>query len=184
MTAAQVRRVVDGPDVVTVKAIVEDYSDWVRSVLMRDFGISVDDQVGAQALFSDLATVLKPPGRLYLATLDGEPVGTAGLKQIDAGVGEIKRMYVLPSARGHGVGRMLMERLMSDAGTDGYSTLRLETMNWMTDAVALYRRFGFRETPAYGAREFEDVRVVDAVAVFMERQIRPVAPHSATDPSA
>ena len=72
-----------------------------------------------------------------------------------------------------------MERLLLDAEAGGYAVVRLETMNWMTDALALYRRFGFRERRSYGAREFEEVRVVDEVAVFMELALPAPSPAGA-----
>ena len=162
------REVATEDDLAAVEALVGEYSTWVRDVLLRDFGITVDYGAGTAALFTELATVLKPPGHLYLAMLNGTGVGTVGLKHIDYSVAEQKRMYVLPHARGHGVGRRLLERLLLDAKAAGYAVVRLETMSWMTDALALYRRFGFRERQTYGAREFEDIRAVDDIAVFME----------------
>jgi ribosomal protein S18 acetylase RimI-like enzyme len=168
MSGVGLREVATDDDVAAVAVLVGEYSSWVREVLLRNFGITVDYGAGTEALFTELATVLKPPGRLYLATLNGTGVGTVGLKHIHHTVAELKRMYVLPSARGRGVGRRLMERILLDAKAGGYAVVRLETMNWMIDALALYRRFGFREIQSYGAREFEDVRAVDELAVFME----------------
>lgn len=171
MSAVQLRQVVGGEDLADAERLADEYGQWVRSVLQLDHGIAIQDRSASHLLFSDLTDLLQPPSRLYLAVVDGRPLGVAGIKHLDASAAEIKRMYVLPVARGRGVGRELMERLVSDGYAGGYATLRLETMTWMTQAVALYRRFGFEEIRSYGAREFEEVRSVDPLALFLELRL-------------
>lgn len=171
MSGVELRRVLGVEDLATAEQLADEYARWVRSVLQREYGIVIEDAAESHMLFSDLADLLQPPSQLYLALVDGRPMGVAGIKHLDASVAEIKRMYVLPAARGHGVGRQLMERLIEDGYVGGYMLLRLETMHWMKEAVALYRRFGFREIQSYGAREFENVRSVDSLAVFLELRL-------------
>ena len=165
VSGVELRQVVGGEDLAHAERLSDEYGQWVRSVLQIDHGISIQDPSESHLLFSDLTDLLQPPSRLYLAVVDGRPLGVAGIKHLDASAAEIKRMYVLPAARGHGVGRELLQRLVSDGYAGGYAVLRLETMTWMTEAVALYRRFGFAEIRSYGAREFEKVRSVDPLAV-------------------
>lgn len=97
-----------------------------------------------------------PRGRLLLATLDGRPVGCVALRPLDdlgPHTCELKRMYVRPSARGHGIGRLLAERLIADARAIGYTLIKLDsdTDPRFSAAIALYRTLGFTECPRYNA---------------------------------
>ena len=97
-----------------------------------------------------------PRGRLYLARLDGMPAGCVALRPIEGAVGEVKRMFVLITARRHGVARALMVQLISDARRMGYVTLRLGTLSEMTAAQSLYRELGFTQIARYRADEMVD----------------------------
>lgn len=113
------------------------------------------DQVRADA--ESLPGPYAPPrGRLYLARLDSMPAGCVALKRLEGTTGEVKRMFVLVTARRHGVGRALMEQLMSDARRMGYERLRLGTLDEMQAAQNLYRELGFVEIPRYLADELVD----------------------------
>jgi putative acetyltransferase len=91
-----------------------------------------------------------PEGRLYLAEYEGKLAGCAALHKSGAGIAEMKRLYLRPEFRGKGLGRILAERIVQDAYDIGYTKLRLDTVEpVMKDAVAMYRRMGFREIEAY-----------------------------------
>jgi GNAT superfamily N-acetyltransferase len=95
-----------------------------------------------------------PTGRLLLALRHGragidEPVGCVGLRKLEDGVCEMKRLYVQPSLRGEGAGRALVESLISEARVMGYRRMRLDTLPIMLEAQTLYRQIGFLEIPAY-----------------------------------
>ena len=79
--------------------------------------------------------------------------------------GEIKRMFVLPTARGLGVGRAIVERLVADARALGFRTVYLESASFMHSAHALYRSVGFVSCDSYPGREFEGV--AHDVSIFM-----------------
>lgn len=97
-----------------------------------------------------------PPSAADLALIlvarddEGTPIGCGALREIADGVGELKRMYVVPAARGHGVARMLLAALEDDARTRGWRTLRLETGPRQPEAVALYTRAGYRQIDSFG----------------------------------
>jgi GNAT superfamily N-acetyltransferase len=94
---------------------------------------------------------LRPPrGAFVLALLDGEPVGCGGVRLVGPGVGEIKRMYVAPAARGRGLGRALLAGLERAARDLGCTALRLETGLRQPEAIALYEDTGYRRIPGYG----------------------------------
>lgn len=91
-----------------------------------------------------------PNGRLLLAEYDGQLAGCIALHKLEAGISEMKRLYLRPEFRGKGLGRALAEHLIDEARRIGYQCMRLDTVEpAMQDAVALYRRLGFREIPPY-----------------------------------
>jgi GNAT superfamily N-acetyltransferase len=98
-----------------------------------------------------------PRGGLWLARADdGRSCGCVALRPLDATVAEVKRMYVDPEWRGHGVGRALLVTLIAAARARGYSTLRLGTLADMTVAQSLYRSLGFVPIERYRADELMD----------------------------
>jgi ribosomal protein S18 acetylase RimI-like enzyme len=86
-----------------------------------------------------------------LATVQGsEPCGCVALKALETpGDCEMKRLYVRPHARSLGVGRMLVERIVTEAKCAGYERMRLDTLPSMVAAQRLYRAAGFHEIAAY-----------------------------------
>lgn len=90
-----------------------------------------------------------PQGVFLLAYLDDVPVGCGALRTLEPGIGEIRRMYVLPDARGNGVGRRILEALEDEALGRGQHTVRLDTSEELAEAQALYEASGFTRVPAY-----------------------------------
>jgi ribosomal protein S18 acetylase RimI-like enzyme len=92
-----------------------------------------------------------PAGELLLARgPDGVLLGCVGLRPLPPdSCCEIKRLYVVPAARGLGLGRALLRAIMGVAGRIGYREVRLDTLPDMTEAIALYRHAGFALIAAY-----------------------------------
>ncbi|HET6985151.1 MAG TPA: GNAT family N-acetyltransferase [Kribbella sp.] len=90
-----------------------------------------------------------------LLLLDGTPVGCIGLQPVAPGLGEIKRMYVDPSARGWGLSRLLLKAVETQARAAGLTRLRLETGTLQTEAIALYTNHGYTPIPPYPPFENE-----------------------------
>ena len=89
-------------------------------------------------------------GRVLLARLDGDAVGTATLRRRSAAEVEVKRMMVAASARGRGVGGALLRAAESTAREMGYRRIVLETGTRQPEAIHLYRKAGFRPIAPYG----------------------------------
>jgi DNA-binding MarR family transcriptional regulator/GNAT superfamily N-acetyltransferase len=99
---------------------------------------------------SAYAHELTPPtGLVLVARLREEPVGCGALKLHENAVGEIKRMWVAPRARGLGLGRRLLEALEDHAGEAGCAVLHLETNRTLIEAIQLYRDCGYQEVEAF-----------------------------------
>jgi len=91
-----------------------------------------------------------PEGRLLLVEYAGQLAGCVALHKLDSNICEMKRLYLRPQFRGKGLGRALAEKIIADARQIGYQRMRLDTVEpVMRDAVAMYRRLGFNEIPAY-----------------------------------
>jgi DNA-binding MarR family transcriptional regulator/GNAT superfamily N-acetyltransferase len=98
---------------------------------------------------------LRPPaGVLLLAYLRAEPVGCGALKNHEHAPSEVKRMWVADSVRGLGVGRRLLAELEAQALKGGAEATRLETNRNLTEAIAMYRKAGYVEVPAFNDEPF------------------------------
>jgi GNAT superfamily N-acetyltransferase len=151
----------DGPPTaaaaVTEQILVE-YLMWCRDRFTTDHAVVFDDPEAALAAHHreftrELPHLLGTRGRLLVARTGSEVVGVGALKPVDATVAEIKRMYVRPQARGQGIGRAILRRLLADAQTIGYEVVRLETAVFMHEAHALYRSLGFRDRQPFDQAE-------------------------------
>lgn len=91
----------------------------------------------------------EPYGRLYIALCDGKTAGCVALRKLDDDRCEMKRLFVRPTARGGGIGNMLVSKLISDAKEIGYREMLLDTLPCLESAIRLYTRMGFTQTERY-----------------------------------
>lgn len=122
--------------------------------LFREYQAALGVDLAFQGFDRELAglpgTYVPPRGLLLLArSREGQPVGCVGLHELAPGVCEIKRLYVRPAHRGHGLGRNLVEGVLAAARERGYRSMRLDTLPSMVEAAPLYASFGFREIEPY-----------------------------------
>ncbi|KAF0114042.1 MAG: transcriptional regulator MarR family [Rhodobacteraceae bacterium] len=96
------------------------------------------------------AYAFRPPKGIFLIARDGDTVlGCVSLKTVEPGLGEVKRLWVAPEARGQGLARRLMAEVESFARSAGLTHLRLDTNNALTEAIALYRTSGWTPTAPF-----------------------------------
>lgn len=114
-----------------------------RAELDARYG-SDDHEPGSPPSAADIA--------VFLVALDafGSPVGCGGLRLLDARSAEIKRMYVVPSARGTGVSTAVLRSLEAEAASLGLTELLLETGTGQPDAMRFYEREGYAPIPNFG----------------------------------
>ncbi len=120
-------------------------SDIIRRVL-AEFGANRPGFAWQDPELDAMSRAYAGDDRLYVvAERDGELLGGAGIGPLagEEGTCELQKMYLLPSARGQGVGRALMVRLLQAARRRGYRRVYLETLTGMDAAQKLYLGFGF-----------------------------------------
>lgn len=109
------------------------------------FGARIDP-AGARSAGAGLAP---PGGRFLVLRVGGVAHGCGGVRALEPGVGEVKRMWIDPGARGRGLGRRLLTAIEGAAADLGYAELRLDTNGALGPALGLYRAAGYREVPPY-----------------------------------
>ncbi len=146
----EIHRVRSEADADDVRFLVSEYRDWLAERYPEQVAVVTaywkNQDVPGQ--MSKLLTLFAPPkAECLLARLDGKPVGTVMTKLHSADMCEMNRMFVRPSARGHGVGRALVGELLVAARDLGYHRMMLVGAARHTEALALYRSFGFTDDP-------------------------------------
>jgi len=132
----------------------------VRSLFL-EYEAFLDADLCFQGFEEELASLpskyVRPTGALLIA-LDGEKaIGCVALRKLEESVCEMKRLYVKPEARRTGLGRRLAQEIILVACELGYTLMRLDTLNRLTQAMHLYERLGFRKTKPYYANPLSDV---------------------------
>jgi ribosomal protein S18 acetylase RimI-like enzyme len=133
--------------------------------LFLEYAASLEISLCFQNFEEELATLpgkyTPPTGRLLLALDKEQAAGCVALRDLGQSICEMKRLYVRPAWRKHGLGRALAEIIIASAVEIGYERMRLDTLATMTPAITLYRGLGFQKIHAYYANPSNN-------AVFME----------------
>lgn len=98
----------------------------------------------------DPAEFAEPAGGFLVGYLDGEPVAMGGVRPHGEDAVEIKRMYVVPSARGRGLSRVMLSALEELAVRLGAGRVVLETGERQPTAMRLYETSGYRRIDGFG----------------------------------
>ena len=126
----------------SARSIFKEYEGWL--------GINLCFQNFEKELAELPGEYVAPHGRLLLAMEDKRVAGCVALRKIGEGICEMKRLFVRAEYRGKGLGRTLVEAIVSEAGEIGYARMRLDTLpGKMDEAIALYRSLGFTEIEPY-----------------------------------
>lgn len=88
-------------------------------------------------------------GTVLIASRDRNAVGCGAIRRLDEDTAEILRMYVLPSARGRGIGALLLSSLEAEAADLGVSRIVLEAGDRQPDAIGLYKSRGYEPIDAW-----------------------------------
>jgi putative acetyltransferase len=123
------------------------------------------DEPPADVGYFDPELVSVPKSVFLIVRSEGKAIGCGALVPMDEEVAEIKRMFVLPDERGHGLARRILEELERFAREFEYNAIRLETGVKQPESIALYGKSGFYRVPNFPP--FEN----DATAVCFEKRV-------------
>jgi len=145
MSAQQAQRrrpaIAEATDMAVVRFLFEEYAQGLGfDLCFQDFDQELAVLPGRYAL---------PGGGVWLAWVESMPAGCVALRPLAEDVCEMKRLYVRPANAGQGLGRALAEAAVAGARARGYRAIRLDTLETMTAANALYKKLGFRTTAPY-----------------------------------
>lgn len=140
-------------EVPQVRALFREYAEGL--------GFDLDFQGFEDELAQLPGDYTAPDGVLLVARRDGICVGCIGVRRLSTDVCEMKRLYVRASARGGKLGRRLAVQSIVEARRLGYRVMRLDTVPWMHEAIALYESLDFARIEPYRHNPIEG-------AVYME----------------
>lgn len=137
----------------------------VARELFLEYARALGVDLSFQDFDREVATLPGDYDPILVAHWNGEAAGCVALHPLQNDICEMKRLYVRPAFRGHGIGRVLAERIIAEARGRGYARMRLDSLPSMREAVALYRSLGFTDIPPYRPNPI-------AHSVFLELRLR------------
>ncbi|MCK7626764.1 GNAT family N-acetyltransferase [Streptomyces sp. RS10V-4] len=147
-----------------LRAYYTDVAD--RYYLLHEGRRSTAEEIEDGVAAYPSAELAPPHGVLLVARCGGEPAGCAGVRRLDARTAELKQVFVRPERRGQGAAGALLRAVEAAAAGWGAERIRLDTRLDLTEAIALYRRYGYREIAPY---HFGD----PYAEIFFEKEISP-----------
>jgi ribosomal protein S18 acetylase RimI-like enzyme len=143
--------------------------DEIRT-LFKEYLEELNENLCFQSTDEELVSPLKkygrPKGRLFIAYYNNEPAGCIALQPLkEEGVCEMKRLYVRPAYRKHGIGDILINKLLFEAKRMVNKKMVLDTLERLQAAIRLYNKHGFINTSAYYENPLPNVVYMEKVLV-------------------
>ncbi|MDN4473962.1 bifunctional helix-turn-helix transcriptional regulator/GNAT family N-acetyltransferase [Demequina zhanjiangensis] len=110
----------------------------------------------AKAVAVGVEDLTEPRGAFYAVRLHGQPIGCGGVTLPPGEPAFLKRMWVAPSARGLGVGAMILDALEARARESGATTVRLDTNSTLGPACRMYEARGYLQVPDFNGEPHAD----------------------------
>jgi GNAT superfamily N-acetyltransferase len=133
--------------------------------LFAEYAASLEFNLDFQNFEEELAnlpgTYAPPTGCLLLAVYEDQPAGCVALRKLSDNICEGKRLYVKPEFRGFGIGRKLVEAIITEARRLGYARIRGDTVASMQIAQVLYASLGFKEIKPYYYNPIEGAKFIE-----------------------
>jgi len=135
---------------VTIRDLQKEDNPALAKVVkdtLAEFGANHPNTVYYDPTTDALFEVFQTPrSKYFLAELNNKIVGGGGIYPTDGlppDTCELVKMYLLPEARGLGLGRTLIEKCIEEAAENGFKKIYLETMPELKQALSVYEKFGF-----------------------------------------
>ena len=149
---------------ITIKAERPDTSD-ARQLLAELDGYLLALPYPAESRHAyPVEKLLREQVAFFVTRYEDEAAGCGGIK-FYSDYGEVKRMYVRPSHRGHGLGKAMLDHLADQARQQNINVLRLETGIYQVEAIGLYERYGFQRRAPFSDYE------VSTMNIYFEKQL-------------
>jgi GNAT superfamily N-acetyltransferase len=130
------------------EALLVEYAQMMHGRVTKGGGPDFDWRSHVAGFWSGLDAVLPPQGSyLFVRDAHGDIVGTAALRRVSEDTGEMKHLYIRPSARRSGLGEALVHARIEDARALGMRWLIADTFKVNPELPSLYAKLGFEEIP-------------------------------------
>ncbi|HEY3781850.1 MAG TPA: GNAT family N-acetyltransferase [Fimbriimonadaceae bacterium] len=149
-------READGDELGVVRELFQEYAD--------ELGVDLCFQGFHEEMENLPWLYARPKGFIYLARQETGLAGCIALKPLSEDTCEMKRLYVRPKHRGHGIAQELALACLQEAIKIGYSTMKLDTLERMVPAISLYTKLGFEKCDPYYANPLAEV-------VYMQKRL-------------
>ncbi|MEX1030676.1 MAG: GNAT family N-acetyltransferase [Paenibacillaceae bacterium] len=134
-----------------IKLVTVEPTHADLAVLIRKLDAYLDEMYPADEVFKvDFDSPKVNHITFVLAYCDDVPVGCGAISPLGEGVTELKRFYVEPAYRRHGIAIQILNMLETKARESDYMTMKLETGDQQPEAINFYKKHGFREIDKYG----------------------------------
>jgi putative acetyltransferase len=145
--------------------LIDNEDDFLKArKLFIEYSNSLDFELHFQNFDKELQEIdiqyNRPHGGLILIVdlQTEEEIGCVGIRKSEDGIAELKRMFIKDEHRNKGLGKELLRRAIELSKSLRYEKIRLDTLDTMKPAIAIYEKFGFRQTGAYRYNPFDNVR--------------------------
>jgi ribosomal protein S18 acetylase RimI-like enzyme len=150
------KKLTDGDEVEMARELVAEYTKWLNVDLSFQ---NIDKELsGFPGEYSD------PGGTFIIAKDNDSVVGCVGLKKLDDGVCEMKRLFVNDEYKGRGIGRKLVELVIEEARSRKYRAMRLDSLKKLEAALRIYYENDFHEIAPYYDNPYDD-------AIYLEKRL-------------
>jgi GNAT superfamily N-acetyltransferase len=138
----------DDADIEVARALCHEWLDWHWKNYPANWRPKGPDHPMDPDRFQTTIDALPdlhalPRGGIFIASVDGKPAGCVMYAEASPGVAEFNRMFVKEEGRGHGLGRLMLERMFEQMILDGYEKVVFSSANFLTHARAMYESAGF-----------------------------------------
>ncbi|MCB9460754.1 MAG: GNAT family N-acetyltransferase [Anaerolineaceae bacterium] len=144
----------DGQPLEHVITLAKEYVAWMVAEIVRQYPELQLAEFTSEHEYDDVRKKfpgehVPPHGCLLLATDGQQAAGCIAVGRLEAGICELRTLFVRPAYRGKGIGHQLVDAALSEARNMNYRRARLDTLGFMIGAQTLYRAYGFTDIPPY-----------------------------------